>query len=77
VGFDESTIIGGSNAQSAVYDPSSVPLFYILSGSITVITPTPEPSSFALTLLGLKGFLVMHKRMGARNRWSIKPARSC
>jgi hypothetical protein len=68
LGFERSTIIGWPNAGSFVLDNSNVPLFYILGGSIMPVLQTPEPSPFALILIGLGCLLVMRKRMGgARN----------
>jgi len=55
VGFDGGAIIGGK-----VSETDGITDAFILGDSIK---PVPEPSAFALLLLGLGGLLVMRKRM--------------
>jgi hypothetical protein len=72
VGFDGGTIFGfggdGGNSLSALTDPSGVPLYYVLGGSIT---PAPEPTPLTLILLGLVGLVAMRKRMRARSATGV------
>jgi hypothetical protein len=64
VGFDGNTISPWPNGHGGVFDVSSYsfPFFEILGGSITPVIPAPEPGSFVLILIGLRGLLVMCKR---------------
>jgi hypothetical protein len=48
-----------------------------IDANFVQVVETPEPSSFALTLLGLGGLLVMRKRMGRRTKSSPISPHGC